>query len=264
MEKYWIVAKNTWIETLTYRTSFIVYRLREVLQLLSLYFLWFYVSGRTGSFASYSQISLITYVLISAFVSDVVFSTRTTNIASEINEGGLTTFLLRPLSYLSYYFARDIGDKVMNIIFSISELLLFFLIFHPPFMIQTNILSITLCLFSLILGIILYFFISVAISFIGFWSNETWGPRFIFYQTVGFLAGSLLPLDILPKSLYTILQYLPFSYLIYFPTKLYLGEVSASDTMRGFAILVIWIGLMYLLVKQVWARGLKEYTAQGI
>ena len=139
-----------------------------------------------------------------------------------------------------------------------------FLIFHPPFMIQTNILSITLCLFSLILGIILYFFISVAISFIGFWSNETWGPRFIFYQTVGFLAGSLLPLDILPKSLYTILQYLPFSYLIYFPTKLYLGEVSASDTMRGFAILVIWIGLMYLLVKQVWARGLKEYTAQGI
>lgn len=264
MNKYLLIAKNTWIETLTYRTSFVVYRLREVLQLLALYFLWFYVSGQTGNFATYSQASLITYVLVSSFVSDVVFSTRTTAIAGEINEGGLTNFLTRPLSYLTYYFARDLGDKAMNINFSIVELTVFYFIVHPPLILQTNGLTVLLFVMSLILGIVLYFFISVLISFIGFWSNEGWGPRFIFFQCVGFLAGSLLPLDVLPKNVYTIFQYLPFSYLIYFPTKLYLGQVPLIEVIKGFGILLVWIAISYLVVRYVWSKGLKQYTAQGI
>ncbi len=263
MKKYFRVARNTWDESLAYRTSFVLFRLREFLQIISLYFVWFFVTSQ-GDFFNYNQKTLLTYILVSAFVNDVIFSTRTTRIASEINEGVLTNFLIRPMSYLKYYFARDFGDKAMNILFSLGELTLLFLLLQPPFIFQTNIIALLLFLFSMFLGVILHFLISVLIGFIGFWSNEGWGPRFIFYQSVGFFSGSLFPLDLLPKSIATIFQFLPFSYLTYFPTKLYLGQLSIQEVILGFIGVSVWIFIMSRVTLYVWRRGLHVYTAQGM
>jgi ABC-2 type transport system permease protein len=263
MNQYLQIAKNTWDEAVTYRTSFILYRFREVLQLLSMYFLWYFVSHSQQGFFDYTQSSILTYVLISAFVGDIVFATRTTAIASEINEGVLTNFLLRPMSYLRYHFARDIGDKALNISFSLIELFVVFLILQPPFQFQTEFITNMLFIVSVLLAVILHFFISVLIAFVGFWSNEGWGPRFIFYQAIGFFSGGLFPLDILPFPIFTAFQFLPFSYLTYFPAKIYLGNVSQTELIQGFLIQVCWIFIMYKLVMIVWRKGLRSYTAQG-
>ncbi|MBI5044974.1 MAG: ABC-2 family transporter protein [Candidatus Levybacteria bacterium] len=263
MKAYWTVAKNTWSEVLAYRASFILFRVRELLQLFSTYFIWYFVTSENRVFFGYTQATMLTYVIVGAFVNDVIFSTRTTAIASEINEGNLSNFLVKPFSYLQYHFWRDFGDKAMNIIFSICELTVFFFLLHPPFIFQHNFLLIFLFVLSLLFGLILYFFISILISFIGFWSNEGWGPRFIFYQTVGFFSGALFPLDILPKSLYSLFQFSPFTYLTYFPTKLYLGELSQKEIFQGFLLMGIWIIVMNRIAIFVWKKGLKTYTAQG-
>ncbi len=207
---------------------------------------------------------MLTYILISAFVNDFVFSTRTTSIAGEINEGILTNYLIRPISYLHYHFARDLGDKALNIIFSIGELFLFFFILHPPFIFQTDIAKLFLFVLGLILAIILYFLISVLIGFVGFWSNEGWATRFIFFQVVGFFSGSLFPLDILPASLFVLFKFLPFTYLTYFPTKLYGGQLQFIEIIEGFVMMIFWIFIMQKIINYVWRKGLLTYTAQGI
>jgi len=263
MKKYIQIAKNTWDEALIYRTSFIFYRVRELLKLFSLYFLWYFVTSRNGDFFGYDQSGIITYLLISTFVGDFIFSTRTTAIASEINEGILTNFLVRPLSYLKYYFARDIGDKALNVSFALVEYAAFFAILRPPFIFQENFILILIFITSVLLGVILYFFISVLISLIGFWSNEGWGPRFIFYQVIGFISGSLFPLDVLPKPLFALLELLPFPYLIFFQSKIYQGQLSGIEIGRGFLILILWIFIMYFITLSVWKKGLRVYTAQG-
>lgn len=260
---YWQIAKNTWDETVTYRTSFVLYRLREVLQLLSIYFVWFVVIPPGGEFFGYSRSMMLTYVIVTALVSDIVMATRTTSIASEINEGNLTNFLLRPFNYLKYHFARDIGDKAMNIVFSVIELTILFFILRPPLFFQTNILLLLLLLVAVLTGLILFFFISVLISFIGFWSNEAWGPRFIFYQMLGFFSGGLFPLDILPKPVYEIFSLLPFGYLTFFPAKIYLGQLSSFEIIKGFVFGMVWVFVLYKLTQYVWMRGLCVYTAQG-
>jgi len=263
MKKYFQVAKNTWEESLAYRTSFIFYRIREFLQLISIYFIWFFVTDQYKEFFGYTQHTMLTYILVSVFVNDVVFATRTTAIAGEINQGILTNYLIRPISYIKYHFARDFGDKAFNLIFSLGELSIFFLIFHPPFILQTDIAKLFIFVLGLILALILHFFISVLIAFIGFWSNEVWGPRFIFYQVVFFLSGSLFPLDILPKSLFYIFRFSPFTYLTYFPTKLYGGQLQAAEIIEGFVIMIMWIIFMQRIVQYFWRKGLLAYTAQG-
>lgn len=260
---YWQIAKNTFDEAVAYRTSFILYRVREFLQLIAGYFVWLFVIPQSATFLGYTQSVMLTYILIGALVNDVVFSSRTSAIATEINEGNLTNFLIRPLHYLKYHFARDFGDKVMNIVFSLFELSLFFVIIHPPFIFQADIIKLILFILSVLMALILHFFISVLISFVGFWSNEGWGPRFIFYQLISFTSGSLFPLDMLPKPVFAIFQFLPSTYLTFFPVKIYLGGLTSPEIVKGFSIMFCWIIAMYFIVIFVWKKGLKAYTAQG-
>ncbi|HSW88404.1 MAG TPA: ABC-2 family transporter protein, partial [Candidatus Saccharimonadales bacterium] len=75
--------------------------------------------------------------------------------------------------------------------------------------------------------------------------------------------GGLFPLDILPHQIYVIFQLLPFAYLVYFPLKIYLGQLSALQTITSLGISFLWMFLLYFSVKLLWTRGLREYTAEG-
>ncbi len=151
----------------------------------------------------------------------------------------------------------------MNLCFSTVELILIFIILKPPFFIQTNPFYILPFIFSIILSLFMYFFINFLLGLIGFWSPEIWAPRFIFITLLGFFAGSLFPLDILPRAVYEVLRLLPFTYLLYFPLKIYLGQLSFLEIATGLSVSVFWTFAIYFIVRTVWQKGLKSYTAYG-
>ena len=248
---------------LTYRVSFIMWRLRNVIQLLTIYFLWSVILPNGKTLLGYNQSFMLTYILGTSLLDSVVLSSRTYAVGEEINSGNLMNFLLRPINYFAYWFSKDLGDKCMNISFSIVELLLIFVILKPPIFIQTDPLYILLFIFSIILSLFIYFFLNFLLGLIGFWSPEIWAPRFIFITVLGFFAGSLFPLDILPKVVYEILRFLPFTYLLYFPLKIYLGQLSFSEIISGLSISLFWTFAIYFIVRFIWQKGLKNYTAYG-
>ncbi len=263
LKKYYFIAKNTWDEILSYRANFILWRIRSFLGMLIGYFLWTSIMPQEGTLFGYSKQTMVTYVLVAPIVFSIVFSTRTHEISENINSGGLSFFLSKPVGYFKYWFARDLGDKAMNISFSVCEFLLFVLIVKPDIFLQTNPYYMHFFLLSLLLAIVLMFFIGSLMSMVGFWSPEVWAPRFIFYTLVSFLAGSLFPLDILPGNIYEILKFLPFAYLQYFPIKIYLGQVSLGEIISGFGITLAWIGITYLSLRGAWNKGIRIFTASG-
>jgi ABC-2 type transport system permease protein len=263
MTKYLMVIKNTWDEIVTYRFNFLVWRVRNVFQFLTIYYLWFSIMPASGSLFGYSRDLMLTYVVATSLVSAVILSSRTQEIAENINNGDLSIFLLKPFSYFKYWYSRDIGDKLMNITFSLAELMVIFLILRPPFFIQTDPLKILLTVLSLVFALNLHFFLTCLLSLIGFWSNDIWGPRFIFYVLIGFLSGGVFPLDILPQQIFDLFQILPFSYLVYFPIKVYLGQLGNFQILWGLLIAAFWTIIFYFLVEIIWSKGLKVYNAYG-
>lgn len=263
MKKYWQVVKNTWAEYMTYRLNFILWRVRRVLNLLLVYFLWSAIFVGQGEVFGYSQKQILTYILLSNIVASFVFATKTLEIGGQINSGDLTNFLLRPISYFKYWWARDFSDKVLNIFFSIVEVALLIFLFKPGVFLQTNLNLLFFFALSIILGIVLYFHLSFLLGFIGFWSPEVWAPRFIFFILTEFFVGGLFPLDILPKPLFLALQALPFPYLLYFPLKIYLGQLNIWQIAGGFAVSMVWLFTIYQTVQLVWQKGLRVYTAEG-
>lgn len=263
MRVWWQLAKNTWDETFTYRFSFLLYRIRSVLQLLTVYFLWKFFLPQDATFLTYNQSEMLTYILGTSLIASLVMSSRSQTIGSEINEGKLSNYLLRPISYFKYWFARDLGDKAVNILFTTIELFLLIIILKPPLLLQENVVILFITAVSAVLGMVLYFYFSVLLGLYGFWSNEVWGPRFVFWQLITFFAGGLFPLDILPKSVASFFELLPFGYLMYFPLKIYLGQLSMLAVIQGGMICVIWIFIMHQLTRLVWMKGLRVYTAFG-
>jgi ABC-2 type transport system permease protein len=263
MKKYFRVARNTWEEMLTYRFNFMMWRVRTVVILLSTYFIWYAAIPPGANVLGYDQSSILTYILLTAIVGAIVTSNRSYAIGEEINQGDLSNFLMKPLNYFSYWFSKDMGDKFMNLLFSIIELTIIFLILKPPIYIQTNFTFLALFLFSVFLAVITYFFINLLLGFVGFWSPDVWAPRFIFWIALGFFAGAYFPLDILPNTIYRIFELLPFSYLIYFPIKIYLGELAYFEILKGFLITLSWMGILFVCVQLVWRKGLRVYSAQG-
>lgn len=263
MRKYYLVAKNTWDEMLTYRINFSLWRVRMVVGLLISYFLWSSVMPDRGTLFGYSKDLMITYIVLAPVIFAIVFSSRTHEMAENINKGDLSMFLTKPFGYFKYWFSRDMGDKAMNIAFSVVEFSLFIFIFRPAVFLQFNALYLILFVISLVLAIILHFFIGCLMSMVGFWSPEVWAPRFIFYTLVSFFAGSIFPLDILPEPVFNVLKLLPFAYLQFFPIKIYLGQLGFQEILQGFATTILWVGIMYGILKLVWIRGLRIFTASG-
>jgi len=263
MKKYLQIIKGTIEEYLVYRLSFILWRVRMVMQLLVIYFLWWAIFASHKTLFGYTQGMMLTYILLSAVMRPFIMGTRTQEVGSIINEGDLSNYLLRPLNFLRYYVFADIADKALNVFFAIFEIILLYLLLRPPIFIQTNPAFLLLTVMATFIGAVLFFYFSMMLSYLAFWTPDVWAPRFLSFVLIEFFAGMLFPLDILPKPLFYLSTALPFSYFIYFPLKVYLGQLNYQVIAVGLAIGFTWMfGLQYL-TSIMWRKGLRVYTAEG-
>ena len=263
MKIYLQIIKDTWEEYMVYRLNFFLWRVRMVMQILVVYFLWWAIFSNRQVFAGYTESMMLTYILLSSVVRTIVLSTTTMEIEDIINEGNLSNHLVRPFSFFSYYIARDTGDKLLNLLCSVVEVAALLLILRPPIFIQGSPLVIVGAFAAAGLGMVLYFLYNMIFGFMGFWTQDVWAPRFLSFVIMEFLAGSIFPLDILPKTLFLISKSLPFYYFLYFPLGIYLGKITGWDLVYGFAGAFLWVGIFAIAVRYLWRKGLRAYTAEG-
>lgn len=234
-----------------------------VMQLLITYFLWQAIFTNRDELFGYTQSLILTYILLSSLLRTFIMGTRTQDIGIFIYTGDLSNWLIRPISFLRFCISREIADKGINFLFATFEVIALFVILRPSIFIQTNTEFLLLTVISVIIGTIVFFSFSTLLSYFAFWTHEVWGPRFLSFILIEFFGGILFPLDILPKQLYAISLTLPFPYFIYFPLKLYLGQLSTEGITYGFTIGFFWMICFWLLTNYFWHKGLRTYTAHG-
>lgn len=263
MRKYFLIFTNTLSEYAAYRVSFLFWRLRVILTMLMTYYLWTSVYVNSLQLFNYPREKMLTYALLLIFIHGFVLSSRIYTIGEEINTGLLSKYLIRPVNYFAYYIAKDTADKLIGLCFSLMELGLLVIIMQPVIYIQTGTFWLFLFLISITVAVFLYMEIMTIISLSAFWINDTWSLRFLSMILISFLAGSYFPLDILPKRIYELLLYSPFTYLVFFPLRIYLGDVSTTFFIQGISISTVYLILFLLLILILWQRGLRVYRAEG-
>jgi len=266
MRKYWSIFKISFEQEFAYRLNFILWRVRNVFQILLTYFLWSTVfSNPQTQIFGYDRAKIITYVFGIMIVRALVLSARAMDVSTDIAQGDLSNYLLKPLSYFKYWFTRDISSKALNLIFATVEFAVLFIILKPPFFFQGNPVALLAFTLAIVLAIFIYFFLLFLISSIPFWAPEIgWGSHFLVTVVIiEALSGSLFPINILPLGLQSIVMATPFPYLIYFPVEVYLGNIGGGALIGGLMIAAAWTGVLWFSLKFVWQKGLKVYQAIG-
>lgn len=265
--KYRKVFFLSWQEQLEYRANYFFESLIGVISFLVLFFFWraVYQSSHAHAIGGLSFQAMLSYLLLAKFWGWIIDPTVEidTNLPEDIRNGGLNRFLTRPLSDRIYRFSQYLAHKLLygaaRIGPFIAVVMFFPGLFHLPPRPGWWYLPLACSL-----ALVLQFVFSYAVALIAFWWLEIWGVLFLKRLIVGFLAGSWVPLTMLPAPAARILYMLPFQYMIFFPVQIALGKVAAPDIVAGLWIQCVWIAVFLFLSKILWAQGLKKYSGAGI
>ncbi len=263
LRKYLTVFKLSWQNVLHYRLDFLMGRVRNIILLLTLYFLWTTVFKRPNELFGFTREQIITYVLVGNFFYSLIFAHSDNDIADAIASGRLSSFLVRPINYLFYWFIRRAASRLMFLLMTVLETGVFILLVKPGLQFPTQPQFILLALLSLILAVLLFTFLDFTSGILSFWMVWAYGPRFALRMLMDFTSGRMFPLNILPQTVFTILNALPFSFLIFFPLNLFQGRLGSAEIIRGFTTQIVWVLLSFLAMRTLWQRGLRRYEAVG-
>src|SRR3990172_10364823 len=109
MRKYFQIFQISFQEEFAYKLNFIMWRVRNVFQILLTFFLWNTIfASPTIVIFGYDRSKILTYVFGMMIVRALVMSARAADIASDIAQGDLSNYLLKPITYFKYWFTRDV------------------------------------------------------------------------------------------------------------------------------------------------------------
>lgn len=262
MRKYFQLLSISWQDGFVYRTSVFLWRFRNFLAAVLSLTVWSLLLSNGNSVGSYDQSSAITYVFVISLLQSVVLSTSLHGMSEFIYSGGLSIVLVRPLNVFAYFATQEVADKLKNFLFLLAESTLLWWLFQPTLVLPDTPM---LALFLVWTAGAIYLngLLLMLLGMIGFWSPETWAPRFLFFILLDVTAGKLFPLDILPKIIQQVLFLTPLPYLSFMQTQLFLGKLDATSLWQHTVIFVSWMLVGTVLVRIIWRRGMRQYAGAG-
>lgn len=265
MKKYLILITNAWQRQLVYRATVYAYRLGNVVEILFQFAIWTSVFKTTPVVFGYNYREMITYIIIGWLINFVTDNYGITDVvAKDIQTGMLSNYLVKPFSYLRYLIAMSFGRISIAVFSGVAMQAFFIYIFRHQMIAPSNFSSVAIIVMIVLIGYFVRLLISVFFGMIAFWTTDMSGLNSFFAILIRFLSGGYAPLNLLPSLFFSISMLFPFSYIVFFPTQLYLGKISQADGLKGIGVELVWLVILYAIIKIVWHRGLKRYEGVGI
>jgi ABC-2 type transport system permease protein len=267
MRKYLHVIGIGIQNNLTYRFNFLARTVFGLIPLIAVLYVWraIYADKSPGAMVgSYTLAQMISYYLLTTVVDALTAVNEDDwQIATDIKDGNISQFLLKPIDYLVYRLCLFCSGRLTYLAVSAIPLAIFMLCLRRYFVLPPDWTTFGLFLFSTLLTALLQFFMSYTMAMLAFWVLEVSTFIFILFAFEYIASGHLFPLDILPPGLQQIIAFTPFPYQLYFPVSIYLGKATGAELFRGLLLQLFWVAAAYGLARFMWARGIRKYSAVG-
>lgn len=262
VHKYWAIFKITWQKSFEYRADFIGHLGMGMITFVVMYFVWSAVFKNQTYFRGYTFSAMMTYVLLTKFLHFTSRGNIGRQMATEIKDGGFSAYLVKPISYLRWWFFAFLADRGFEFFVRLGMIVMFFLIL-PQVVIFSGIVRFFLFLSFLIIALIINYLINVLVASFAFWVTDVRLFRQAMLMIFEFLGGSLVPLDVMPSFLKNFSFLLPFQFTTFFPIRIYQGSMNANQVLNGILLAFGWIFILLVIVRFLWGKGVKKYEAIG-
>ncbi len=229
-----------------------------------LFFILYWIgafAGKKEIVASWTISSTISYYFILTIVSASLMSHVEEDVAKfDIQQGELVNYLLKPFPYILKKFFEEIHYRVLQGVYAliVFGIFSFFLgkiinVSHDP----------KIIFISFIIALLAYsisFLFKMITAFICFWTTDIMGLNSMIDVLMVLFAGFLMPLPLLPPLVAKISYFLPFAYIIYFPTVAFQGKLSVSQLLQVIGGQAAWIIIFFIIYQLMWKKGIRDYT----
>jgi ABC-2 type transport system permease protein len=265
MQKYLTVFNLGLQNTFVYRWNYFLRALFGLIPLAGTIFLWraiFHESG--GGLRGYDYAAMIYYYLLTLLVSNLVTPTEDEwQIAADIREGQINSYLTKPVNYLAYRFSIFLSGRLVYTAVTVPPIALIFLYFRHFIVLPTSLATWIAAGISLALSAVIQFFITYTLAMLAFWILEISTIVFIVYSFEYFLGGQMFPLDIMPPAIQAVMKWLPFYYELFCPIAIFQGRIHGAEVLGAIAIQTGWLLVTWTAANLMWRRGLGHYQAVG-
>ncbi len=265
LEKYLSVFNIGLQNTFVYRWNYFLRALFGVVPLAGTVFLWRAVfDERKQGLNGYDYGSMIYYYLLTLLVSNLVTPTEDEwQIAADIREGQINSFLTKPLSYLGYRFSIFLSGRLVYTVVTLPPIALIFFYFRGFIVLPPNASTYIFAVVSLLMSAFIQFFITYSLAMMAFWILEISTIVFIVYSFEYFLGGQMFPIDIMPAGVQATMKWLPFYYELFCPIAIFLERLKGPELIQALAIQLGWLFATWFAAHAMWRRGLGHYQAVG-
>lgn len=246
-----------------YKAHYLIYIASEIVFFAVFFFVWtnVYSKGGVSEISDFSLSATVTYY----FITSLIFRlnpAQSIYLNKEIWNGHLTNEIPRPYSIKFIYLMSSLALASVEIL-TYLPFAGIILIFVGEYIIFVSFAHLALFVLAMALSSMLGMSIYLFLHSLCFHFGDQDANLGLINYLIAFFGGALFPLKFLPENLYRIFSYLPFKYLFDFPASVYLGKLSDSEMLLGFAQVVLWTIIFFCLYYISFQSGLKKYAAVG-
>lgn len=178
----------------------------------------------------------------------------------DVRSGNLLSYLQKPLSYPLYSMANNFGERLLR--FAVNALVgavISSLLVGLP---HLSLSGLAFFLVSLPLAFAVDFLVCFLIGLLAFWLEDTSGVFLIYSRLSMILGGMLFPITLFPEGLRAVLEWMPFSCVLYAPARL-LVSPSLAEFMQVLLRQSVGIAVFGFLVAALYSRASKRIFVNG-
>ena len=187
------------------------------------------------------------------------------DVSEAIESGGIAYELVRPMNLYSRWFAQACANRSARALLRCAPILLIAFFVPEPYRMSLPPDFYTFFMFlisaALSLGVVVATSMLAYVSI--FYTLSSTGVRTVFATIGGFLAGEFIPIPFFPAPIRAVVELLPFAAMQNMPLRIYSGNISGGNVLRGILFQLFWLGVLLALGQSTMRRALKRVVVQG-
>jgi ABC-2 type transport system permease protein len=247
-------------EAVAYRAEMLVWLLSTTMPLVMLALMR--AVAREAPIGRFGEADFTAYYLAALVVRLTTGAWVIWELNFEIRQGTLGFRLLRPVHPLVAFACENVGAMPLRLVAAVPIVAVALWVTgtsrvtHDPVLLAAFVLS-------LVGAWLITFLAMTIIGALAFWVEssgslfETWLGLF------GVFSGYLIPLELFPPWLATAARFLPFRYMLAFPTEMVIGLTPRHVALGELAVQWLFVALLGAASAATWRLGVRRFAAFG-
>lgn len=211
--------------------------------------------------SDFDEKKMVAYAIYAMLIR-ISMTMEDNEIGRKVRSGAIAIDLIKPVNVFFMNMAENFGQTLFHWFTRAAPILVItLLLFDAPLPADLN--NYWLGALAWVFGYLILFMLNFSVSMLAFWFMETFSFQLMKYGLLTLFGGAILPIDFFPEWLQPAILFIPFQYIFYVPTALFIGHIGGADAMKMIALQGVWVAILGFACYRMWRAGVKKLVVQG-